>query len=27
VQLPISAAYPKTRGVAAYSKLLDVLEK
>ena len=27
VQLPISAAYPKTRGVTAYSKLLEVLEK
>ena len=27
VQLPISAAYPKTRGVSAYEKLLAVLEK
>ena len=27
IQLPISAAYPKTRGVTAYSKLLKVLEK
>ena len=27
VQLPISAAYPKTRGVNAYKKLLAVLEK
>ena len=27
VQLPISAAYPKTRGVAAYGKLLEVLGK
>lgn len=27
VQLPISAAYPKTRGVKAYEKLLAVLEK
>ena len=26
VQLPISAAYPKTRGVSAYAKLLAVLE-
>ncbi len=26
-QLPISAAYPKTRGVSAYAKLLNVLEK
>ncbi len=27
VQLPISAAYPKTRGVTAYAKLLAVLEQ
>lgn len=27
VQLPISAAYPRTRGVSAYAKLLKVLEK
>ena len=27
VQLPISAAYPRTRGVSAYEKLLAVLEK
>ena len=27
VQLPISAAYPKTRGMSAYEKLLAVLEK
>ena len=27
VQLPISVAYPKTRGVTAYAKLLEVLEK
>ncbi|GFD72834.1 MULTISPECIES: ParA family protein [Alteromonas] len=27
VQLPISSAYPKTRGVSAYAKLLAVLEK
>ena len=26
VQLPISAAYPKTRGVSAYAKLLAILE-
>ncbi|APD93379.1 cobalamin biosynthesis protein CobQ [Alteromonas mediterranea] len=26
LQLPISAAYPKTRGVSAYAKLLAVLE-
>ena len=26
VQLPISAAYPKTRGVDAYAELLEVLE-